>query len=154
MQDFSDTFDTIEAVLNDRIKERRKDLERWQRIKTEAVSEEDAVLRDISEMELALNVLRRVMGKPMLEEPFPSLDILRFQTQTIAQSALDIMEEKGGKAKIGEITDLLIRAGKLKSDRRISYGTVLRIVSRDARFVRLEPGTYGLASKGYLDQRG
>ncbi len=152
MKDFGDTFQAIEEVLSLKVARRQKDLEYWQKVKEDAAHEEDAVLRDIGEMELALNVLRRVVGKPAMQEAFPGVDILRFRTQTVAESASEVMEQRGGRAKVGEIIDVLMQAGKLKPNRRIAYSTVLKILDRNKRFVKLGPGTFGLASKGYIQE--
>ena len=152
MKDFGDILQAVEEVLSLKVARRQKDLEYWQKMKEDAAREEDAVLQDIGEMELALNVLRRVVGKPAMHEAFPGIDILRFRTQTVAESALEMMESQDGRAKVREITDALMRAGKLKPNRRIAYSTVLKILDRDDRFVRIGPGTYGLASKRYVEK--
>ena len=111
------------------------------------------MLVDIGEMELALNVLRRIMGKPIRSQDFSGAELLRYRGQTIAQSSLDIMNERDGKAGIKDIVDILIKSGKIKSNRRVAYSTILKILSRDKRFVRIERGIYGSAARGYVDQQ-
>ena len=153
MNNLKESADTLESVLIDKIKQRHKDLDHWRDIKTQATREEEAVLVDIGEMELALNVLRRIMGKPIRSQDFSGAELLRYRGQTIAQSSLDIMNERDGKAGIKDIVDILIKSGKIKSNRRVAYSTILKILSRDKRFVRIERGIYGSAAHGYVDQQ-
>ena len=152
MDNLRESADTFESVLVDKIRQRHKDLDHWQKVKAQANHEEEMVLVDIGEMELALNVLRRLTGRPIKSKDLGSADFLRYRGQTIAQSALDIMNERNGKAGIKEIVDILIKSGKIKSNRRVAYSTVLKILSRDKRFVRIERGIYGEATRGYIDQ--
>jgi len=144
MQEFEDSIDAIEAAMENRIAEKRASLARWQKKKEEAAREEEAVLNEIGELELALNVLRRVLGKPTPDGLFGALDMMRFRSQTVAQSCYEIISEKGGRAKVTEIIDILIGAGKLKDDRRIAYGTAVKSMERDERFVKVGPGEYGV----------
>lgn len=145
MRGFEDSIDAIEAVIRDRIAEKRDLLVRWREKKEEAARQEEAVLKEVGELELALGVLRRVLGKPTPDHLFGGLDMMRFRTQTVAQSCFEMITEKGGRAKVTEIINILIAAGKLKDDRRIAYGTAVKSMERDARFRKVGKGEYGLA---------
>ncbi|MGB5932970.1 MAG: hypothetical protein WBH57_07880 [Anaerolineae bacterium] len=145
MQEFEDSIDAIEAAIKDQMGEKRAVAARWRDRKELAAQQEEAALNEIGELELALRVLRRVLGKPTPEGLFGGLDMMRFRTQTVAESCFEIISQKGGRAKVTEIIDILIAAGKLKRDRRIAYGTVVKSMERDERFVKVGPGEYGLA---------
>lgn len=145
MHGFDDSIEVIEAAIRDQIAEKRALAGRWREKKQEAARQEEAVLREIGELELALSVLRRVLGKPTPDELFGGLDMMRFRSQTVAQSCFEIIQGKRGTAKVTEIIDMLISAGKLKEDRRIAYGTVVKSMERDERFTKVGRGEYGLA---------
>lgn len=144
MRGFEDSVDAIEAAITDRIAEKRALLVRWREKKEEAARQEEMVLGEIGELELALSVLRRVLGKPTPDQLFGGLDMMRFRTQTVAQSCLEIIRQKGGRAKVTEIINVLIAAGKLKDNRRIAYATVVKSMERDERFRKVGKGEYGL----------
>lgn len=145
MQTPDEGMDGIEAMLEERIAEKRRVMERWQKKKEQAAQREHTLRDEIGELELALKVLRRVVGKPSAEEAYSALDMMRFSTQTVAESCYEIIRDKGGRAKVTEIIDILIAAYKLKDDRRIAYGTAVKSMERDERFVKVGPGEYGLA---------
>jgi hypothetical protein len=154
MKEFEGTIDSIEAAIGDRIAEKRALAVRWRDKKEEAGREEEAALREVAELELALNVLRRVVGKPTPDEQFGGLDLMRFRNQTVAQSCLEILEARGGRAKVTDIIDILIAAGKLKDDRRIAYGTAVKSMERDERFTKVGRGEYGLADRAEESEGG
>lgn len=145
MREFEDTIDSIEAAIRDQIAEKRALAARWREKKEEAAHQEDLALKEVAELELGLNVLRRVVGKPTPDDQFGGLDLMRFRNQTVAQSCFEIVEAKGGRAKVTDIIDILIAAGKLKDDRRIAYGTAVKSMERDERFTKVGRGEYGLA---------
>jgi hypothetical protein len=145
MREFEDTIDSIEAAIRDQIAEKRNLALRWRERKEEAAHEEEAALTEVGELELALNVLRRVVGKPTPDDQFGGLDLMRFRSQTVAKSCFEIIEARGGTAKVTDIIDILIAAGKLKDDRRIAYGTAVKSMERDERFRKVGRGEYGLA---------
>jgi len=151
MHELDDSTEAIEAAIGDQIGEKRALAVRWGEKKQEAARQEEAVLKEIGELELALSVLRRVLGKPTPDELFGGLDMMRFRSQTVAQSCFEIIEGKGGRAKVTEIIDILIAAGKLKDDRRIAYGTVVKSMERDERFRKVGKGQYGLAETNQND---
>jgi len=145
MRGFEDSIEAIEGAIKARIAEKRALAVRWREKKEEAARQEEAVLEEVGELELALNVLRRVVGKPTRDDLFGGLDMMRFRTQTVAESCYEIIGQKGGRAKVTEIIDILIAAGKLKDDRRIAYATAVKSMERDERFVKVGAGQYGLA---------
>ena len=154
MEQVDESIDAIEAVLGERIAEKRRLAARWRGRKRRAEAREEAALKELGELQLALSVLRRVLGKPTPTGLFDGLDMMRLRTQTVADSCFEIVGEKGGTAKVTEIIDILIAAGKLKDDRRIAYATVVKSMERDDRFTKVGRGEYGLAASedgGALD---
>lgn len=154
MEEFADTIDSIEAAIRDQIAEKRSLATRWREKKEEAAHQEDVALKEVAELELGLNVLRRVVGKPTPDDQFGGLDLMRFRNQTVAQSCLEIVQAKGGAAKVTDIIDILIAAGKLKDDRRIAYGTAVKSMERDERFTKVGRGEYGLADRAEESEGG
>lgn len=144
MQALDEGINAIGTVLEERMAHKRRIMEGWRKRKEEAARQEHTLLDEIAELELALKVLRRVLGKPSAQEVFGGLDMMRFRTQTVAESCYEIISQKGGRAKVTEIIDILIAAGKLKDDRRIAYGTAVKSMERDERFVKVGRGEYGL----------
>jgi hypothetical protein len=147
VQELEGSVEAIETVIKDRIAEKQVLVDRWRQRKTHAAEREEAALQEVGELELALSVLHRVLGKPTADELFGALDMMRFRRQTVADSCFEIVREKGGTAKVTEIIDILIEAGKLKDDRRIAYGTAVKSMERDERFTKVGRGEYGLAER-------
>lgn len=145
MHEFDDSIEAIEEAIRNQIAEKRALAVRWGEKSQDAGRQEEAVLEEVGELELALSVLRRVLGKPTPDDLFGGLDMMRFRSQTVAQSCFEIIQAKGGRAKVTEIIDILIAAGKLKDDRRIAYGTAVKSMERDERFRKVGRGEYGFA---------
>ena len=145
MKELDESLEAIERVMRERIADKRRQMTRWHQRKEGAARREEALLKELSELELAVSVLRRVVGKPTPPDLFGALDTRRLREQTVADSCFDIIRERGGRAKVTEIIDILIAAGKLKEDRRIAYATVVKSMERDERFTKVGRGEYGLA---------
>ena len=141
----SDAVLTLEKVVAQKIRTKKKELAQWRVQREEAARNEEQCLRDVSEMELAIAVFRRAIG---LEAEAPStdeLDLLRLRSQTIAESCLDIMRRSGGRSRVTEIVKLLFQAGKLKN-RRTGYATVTKTLDRDERFRRVGRGEFEIGT--------
>lgn len=145
MADLDESLEAIENAIGDRIDGKRLEASRWRTTREEAAEREQTILKEVAELELAINVLRRLLGKPSQNELFGGLDMMRFRSQTVADSCFEIMAAKGGRAKVTDIIDILIEAGKLKDDRRIAYSTAVKSMDRDERFVKVGRGEYGPA---------
>ena len=145
MKKLDESLEAIEKVMRERIADKRRQMARWHRRKEDAARREEMLLKELSELELALSVLRRVIGKPTPPDLFGALDTRRLRGQTVADSCFDIIRQRGGRARVTEIIDMLIAAGKLKDDRRIAYATVVKSMERDDRFAKVGRGEYGLA---------
>lgn len=137
-------INTLEKLLRQKIRAKKKDLMVWRAQREEAAQQEEQCLREISEMELAIAVFRRAFGMEAEVPPTEELDALRFRTQTIAQSCLDIMRQNNGRARVTDMTTILVRAGKLKDYRR-GYAIVTKTLDRDERFRRSGRGEFEIA---------
>jgi len=134
----------VEELLGHKIRVKKKELARWQLQREQAAHNEERCVREISEMEMAIAVFKRAIG---LETEAPStdeIDGLRFRTQTVAQSCIDIMGKAGGRARVTHILKTLMRAGKLKSYRS-GYATITKTLDRDERFRKVARGEFELA---------
>jgi len=133
----------VEKALAVKIRAQRRDLAKWQTQREEAEREEEACLRQIAEMEMAIAVLRRSIGLESAPPGTDQLDNTRFRSQTISQSCMDMMRSGGGRAKVADIAKALMSAGKLKNKRN-AYSTVVKTLDRDARFERVGVGEFAL----------
>ena len=135
---------TLERVLAQKIRGKQKELGEWQARREEAARNEEQCLREIAEMELAVAVFRRAFGLEAGAPPTEDLNVLRYRSQTVANSAFDIMRENGGRARVVDITKILVRAGKIKASRS-AYSTVTKTLDRDDRFEKVSAGTFKIA---------
>ena len=136
--------ESVEKGLTQRIKARSKELSHWQAQREEAERREQQCAREITEMEMAMAVLRRSLG---LDAPAPSteqLDLIRLRSQTVVLSCIEIMRANGGKGRVADITKTLIAAGKLRG--RSAYSTVIKTMDRDSRFHKTGRGEFALAN--------
>lgn len=137
---------TLERVLTQKIRGKKKELAQWQARLQEAARNEELCLREISEMEMAIAVFRRAFGLESEVPPTDELDILRYRNQTIAESCLDIMRKNGGRARVTEITRTLLKAGKIRNY-RTGYAVVTKTLDRDERFRRKGRGEFEIADR-------
>ena len=135
---------TVEKLLGHKIRAKRKELARWQLQKEQAVHNEERCVREISEMEMAIAVFKRAIGVHAEAPSTDEIDDLRFRTQTVAQSCIDIMSKAGGRARVTHILKKLMRAGKLKSYQS-GYATITKTLDRDERFRKVARGEFELA---------
>ena len=140
----STAISALQGVVQRKIRAKKKELAVWRSQLEEAARQEEQCVREISEMELAIAVFRRALGLEAEAPPTHELDILRFRSQTIAESCLDIMRASGGRARVTEITKILLRAGKLK-EYRTGYAIVTKSLDRDVRFRRSGRGEFEIA---------
>jgi len=97
-----------------------------------------------------LEFYREMMGLEKSHKPEGSpsqyISVPRpLSTYTVADLAAEILQERGGAAKVRDITDELIRRGKLKGVRS-DYGTVFGTLSRNSvRFRQIGKGEFTLA---------
>ena len=150
VSDKGDAILTLEKVLSRKIRARQKDLASWRRKREEASRNEGECLREISEMEMAIAVFRRALGLHSDVPPTDEIDVLRYRSQTVAQSAEDIMRGAGDRARVVDITKTLVRAGKLK-DSRVGYAVVTKALDRSERFKKVGKGEYSVAKEGHED---
>ena len=140
---------TLEKILGQKIRARQKDLAHWRMQREEAAQKEEECLKSIAEMEMAIAVFRRALGLASEAPPTDELDVLRYRSQTVAQSCLDIMRSTGGRAKVTDMTRVLVRAGKLRNY-RTGYATVTKTLDRDQRSVKIGRGEYAISRAGEL----
>ena len=139
---------TLEKVLSQKIRARQRELAEWRHKREEASQKEEDCLRDISAMEMAIAVFRRALGLQAEVPPTDELDVLRYRSQTVAQSAEDIMRGVGGRARVVDIAKTLVRAGKLKSN-RVGYAIVTKALDRSDRFEKVGKGEYSITKDGH-----
>lgn len=144
MKGGTSAIETLEKVLTQKIRAKKKELADWQTRREEAAKREESCLREISEMEMAIAVFKRAFGLEAEAPPTDELYLLRFRSQPIAQSCLDMMRQRGDRAKVVDLTKVLVRAGKLKNY-RTGYATVTKTLDRDKRFNKSGPGEYEIA---------
>jgi len=138
-----DAIQTVEKVLAQRIRAKKKELLQYQAEREEAERREATCLTEISEMELAVSVFRKAFGLESQAPTTAGLDRLKLRTQTVRQSCIEIMKGSGGRAKVTDITRALIGAGKLRNYRG-GYATVTKTLDRDDRFRRVGKGEFEL----------
>jgi hypothetical protein len=138
-------IETVEKVLGNKIRLKKKELAQWQSRREEAVRNEEECLREISEMEMAIAVFRKAIGLEAEAPPTDEIDVLRFRSQTVAESCGYIMSKSGGRARVTDILRMLLRAGKLKNYRS-GYATITKTLDRDGRFRRVGKGEFALAA--------
>ena len=132
---------TLETVLAQKIRVKKRELTDWRTRREEAAKREEMCLREISEMEMAIAVFKRAFGLEAEPPPTDELYLLRYRSQTIAQSCFDMMRETGRPAKVVDLTKALLRAGKLKNY-RTGYAIVTKTLDRDERFRKSGRGEY------------
>ena len=140
---------TLERVLSQKIRAQQRELATWRQKREEASGKEDECLRTISEMEMAISVFRRALGLQSEVPPTDELDVLRYRSQTVSQSAYEIMQSAGGRARVTDITKVLLRAGKLK-DSRIGYAVVTKALDRANQFRKVGRGEYSIVDDSLL----
>lgn len=134
--------ESVERGLAQRIKVKNKELSQWQTQRKEAEVGEEQCLREISEMEMAIAVLRRSLGLDAAPPSTDQLQAIRYRNQTVVKSCVEMLQAKGGRGRVADITKVLIAAGKLRG--RSAYSTVIKAMDRDRRFQKVGRGEFEL----------
>jgi len=134
--------ESVEKGLSQQIKLKNRELADWQGRRQEAEIKEEQLVREITEMEMAIAVLRRSLGLDAAPPSTDQLETIRFRNQTVAQSCIEIMQVNDGRSRVADITKILIAAGKLRG--RSAYSTVVKTMDRDGRFRKSGRGVFEL----------
>lgn len=125
-----------------REKQERKKVLEQQRF--ELITEIKALEQELEQLETALGVHDQLMGIASPQTSRANSNAKRFQYATIADSCAAIMRELGGHAKTRELMERLTKAGKLTTNYKTAYSSVLKALQRDERFEQLGRGEFAL----------
>lgn len=133
----------------------------WAQLKVEAEERLASLSRELDTLRSALVKYRsRPYGRPAAmaadEAPVSSSEAVtemsegersdRFAAMSLADACETVLREEGRPLRALEIVKKLLSGG-VRTDSATPYNVIVTAMRRDKRFVRLEPGVWGLATR-------
>ncbi len=143
--DIAQAFQMLEGGLLGKINAKQKRLAKLRRQLESLIQEESDCVQEIAQMENAIAVFQSALGLGSDATRRNGVDAHRYLSQTVGQSAYDIMQMNNGRARVVEILKILLEAGKVKKYNS-GYSTIKKTLDRDRRFEKVGKGEYTIVS--------